>query len=113
MRTMLVGLLVVAGVLVAEAQTRGREVTLRGYVVDATRAARHTRACALDERCAAAGYGIFADGKWVKFDAQGDLLANAAIRASKRERGHYFEVRGSMRGDRFAVVSLKEKTEKK
>lgn len=77
------------------------------------RAARHTKACALEEDCAAAGYGIVSDGKWVKFDARGDALAKAAIAASKRERGHYVEVRGYTRGDRFVVESIKEIAEKK
>ncbi len=74
------------------------------------RAARHTRVCALDEHCAAAGYGIVAAGKWVHFDARGDTLAKAVISASKRERGHYCEVRGTMKGDWLAVGSLREAT---
>ncbi len=101
-------------------------VVLRGYVVDAScgaamagkpaalaRAARHTKACALDEACAAAGYGIVANGNWVKFDAKGDSLAKRTISASRRERGHFCEVRGSMKGDRFVVASLREAAEPK
>ena len=124
------GLSLVLFVLLASnsliAQGSPATVTLRGYVVDAlcgaamagkpsamARAARHTRRCALDENCAAAGYGIISDGKWVKFDAKGDALAKAAITASKRERGHYFEVKGSMSGDLFSAVSLKESSPKK
>jgi hypothetical protein len=126
MKQMLVVLLLLGLSVTLVAQVPTGAVTLRGYVVDArcgaamagkptgaVRAARHTKACALDEACAAAGYGVFAEGKWVKFDARGDVLAKAAIRASKKERGHYCEVRGSMRGEQFAVVSLKERTEKK
>jgi len=90
--------------MATEAQVPTGAVALRGYVLDAgcgaalagkpggaARAARHTKACALDEECAAAGYGILAEGKWVKFDARGDELArqpsgrhgNSAVTAVK------------------------------
>jgi hypothetical protein len=121
MRRTLLLLLLFGFAAALQAQGTAGVVKLRGYVLDAgcgaalagkpagmARAARHTKACALDEECAAAGYGIFVDGKWVKFDARGDVLAKAAIRASKRERGHFCEVRGSLQGERLAVVSLKE-----
>jgi hypothetical protein len=101
-------------------------VTLRGYVLDArcgaalagkpngvARAARHTKSCALDAGCAAAGYGIFVGGNWVKCDARGDVLAKAAISASSKERGHYCDVRGSMQGGHLMVVSLQERHEEK
>jgi hypothetical protein len=120
-RTMLVAAFcAVACVLVA--QEPAGKVTLRGYLMDAScgaalsgkptaeaRAARHTKACALNEECAASGYGIMAEGKWVKFDARGDSLAKKAITASRRERGHYFEVTGVMRAERLAVQLLKER----
>ncbi len=116
----LVALCVAAVALLA--QEPAGNVTLRGYVMDAScgaalsgkpnaeaRAARHTKACALMEDCAASGYGVMVEGKWVKFDARGDTLAMKAITASKKERGHYFEVKGVMRGEKLAVLSLKEK----
>jgi hypothetical protein len=122
MRQILALLLLLGLSVTLVAQVPTGAVTLRGYVVDArcgaamagkptgaARAARHTKACALDEECAAAGYGLLAEGKWVKFDVRGDSLAKATIRASKNDRGHYCEVRGVMRGEKFAVMSLKER----
>ena len=101
-------------------------VTLKGYVVDQMcakgmakkgnpmmKAMGHTKECALEDACAASGFGIFSDGKWVKFDADGDKLAKASIEKSKREKGLYFEVSGKMDGEKLAVSSLKESVEEK
>jgi len=96
-------------------------LTLKGYVVDQMcakgmakkanpmeKAAGHTKECALEEACAASGYGIFSNGKWLKFDAAGDKLAKQAIEKSKREKGLMFEVTGTRDGDALAVTGLKE-----
>lgn len=117
---------VASGVLAQEKKPEVRTVTLKGYVIDAMcgtawakkangaeKAARHTKACALNEHCAAAGYGIFSEGAWVKFDTDGDRQAKAAIQKSKKERGHYFEVRGAWQGSILQVASMKEIPEKK
>jgi hypothetical protein len=98
-----------------------KPVTLKGYVVDAMcaagivkktnpmeKAANHTRECCFHEACAASGFGLFYDGKWVKFDAKGSDLAKKALEVSKREKGMYFEVTGKMEGETFVVASLKE-----
>ena len=95
--------------------------TLRGYVVDAMcgkgmvgrenvmkRAAAHTKTCALEDACSAAGYGLFANGKWHKFDANGDKKAKAMISASAREMELSFEVTGRSLDNEFVVASLKE-----
>jgi hypothetical protein len=116
----LIASLAVAG----HAQTPGGKeagVTLRGYVVDAmcarsivkktdvmARAAKHTRACNLDEGCAANGYGVFADGRWYKFDAAGDALAHPAITASTKSRDLLFEVTGTVKADTLHVRSVRE-----
>ena len=94
-------------------------VTLTGYLVDVmcgnaiakksnpmSKAARHTRACALAEACAAEGYGVFADGSWILFDEKGNALANAALKEDDRPRELYFQVVGRYDGDRFAVISI-------
>jgi hypothetical protein len=94
-------------------------VTLSGYIVDAMcgsaiakksdpmkKASRHTRACALAEACAAEGYGIFAEGKWVLFDEAGNALANAALKKDERQQQLYFRVRGKRQADRFAVIAI-------
>jgi type 1 fimbria pilin len=115
-----------SGVLAQEKKPEIGTVTLNGYVIDAMcgaawakkangaeKAIKHTKACALNEHCSAAGYGMFSEGAWVKFDTVGDQQAKAAIQKSKKERGHYFEVKGSWRGSILQVVSMKEIPEKK
>ena len=94
-------------------------VTLQGYVVDAmcgkafakksdpmSKAARHTRACALAEACAAEGYGIFADGRWLLFDQKGNSLVHAALEKDTRSTQLYYAVRGSVTEGRFMLEAL-------
>jgi len=94
-------------------------VTLTGYLVDVmcgnaiakksnpmTKAARHTRACALAEACAAEGYGMYADGSWIRFDEKGNALANAALKEDDRSRDLYFRVLGRYDGKTLAVISI-------
>lgn len=96
-------------------------LTLRGYVVDAMcaermagkettmkKAAGHSKDCALEEECAAAGFGLFSDGKWYKFDPTGDALAKKAIEESSRKKGLAYEVTGTMADGKLAVATLKE-----
>lgn len=104
-----------------QAKSEAKEVVLKGYLVDAMcgeawarkgngeeKAAKHSRACALNDHCSASGYGVFSGGKWTKFDAKGDQKAKAAIEKSAKERGHYFEIHGVIGGQMLQVVSLKE-----
>jgi hypothetical protein len=101
----------------------GGTTTLKGYVVDqmcgkgmekkanfAEKAPTHTKDCALDEACAASGFGIYSDGKWYTFDEKGSAMAKAAIEKSKRETGLWFSATGKLTGTEFAVASLKEGT---
>jgi hypothetical protein len=108
------------------AKTEAKEVVLRGYVVDAMcgeawarkgtgeeKAAKHSKACALNEHCSASGYGVFSGGRWMKFDGRGDRKAKAAIEKSPKDRGHYFEIHGVADGQTLQVASLKELAERK
>jgi len=112
------------------AESKPHAVMMQGYVVDAMcakgmagkettmkKAAGHTKDCALEKECAASGYGLFSEGKWYKFDAAGDKLANELIEKSSREKELAFEVTGTMSGEILAVTLLKEtklaKAEKK
>jgi hypothetical protein len=94
-----------------------------GYVVDqmcakkmATKtdvmqkAAGHSKDCALEESCAASGYGIFSDGKYYAFDEKGSNEAKEQIEKSKRSKGMYFEVMGTMSDGILTVASIKEAT---
>ncbi len=99
----------------------GEAVTLSGYVVDAMcaqgivkkgnvmeRAAGHTKECALEDNCVASGYGVFSDGKYIKFDGHGDEMAQDLVQKSQKDKGITVEVTGTMEGDRLAVASIKE-----
>lgn len=98
-----------------------KAVTLHGYVVDAMcakrmagkattmkKAAAHTKDCALEESCAASGYGLFSDNKWYKFDPSGDTMAKGLIEKSSREKELAFAVTGRVEGDKLVVASMKE-----
>jgi hypothetical protein len=100
--------------------------TIKGYVVDQNcakrmatkadvmeRAAKHTRECALDDACAASGYGIFSEGKYYKFDEHGNKLAKELLEKSKREKGIYMEASGKLGDGMLEVASLKEIPEMK
>lgn len=105
---------------VAKAEVKG--TSLHGYVVDqmcakgmmkkdnpAEKAAKHTKECALEEACAASGYGLIYDNtKWVKFDENGDKLAKAMFEKSKKDKDFMADVTGEMKGDKFVVASLME-----
>ena len=103
-----------------------KPTTLGGYVVDqmcakgmATKtnamekAAAHTKQCALEESCSAAGYGIFSDGKYYRFDEKGSATAKTLIEKSKRTKGLYFEASGKLGDGSLIVASLKEATPEK
>lgn len=94
-----------------------------GYVVDAMcakgmtkkgpesamkSAASHTRECALNEECAASGFGIFTDGKYVKFDEAGDKQALEMLNNTKTEKAIMVMVTGKMEGEKLAVTSISE-----
>jgi hypothetical protein len=115
---------------VAVAQDAKKEVTpqveplsmsMHGYIVDAMcakgmakkdnpmeAAAKHTKSCALEEGCAASGFGVFSEGKYYKFDEAGDKMTKELIEKSKTEKGLMAEVTGQMKDDKFAVTSVKE-----
>jgi hypothetical protein len=99
----------------------GAKTTLKGYVVDQMcgkgmvkkenieqKAPGHTKECALEDACAASGFGIYSQGKYYTFDEKGSGLAKAAIEKGSRDKGLYFEATGVVKGDMLAVSSLKE-----
>ena len=112
--------IVLSFVLTASAQDT-KPTTLKGYVVDqmcagkmATKenamekAQAHTKDCALNDQCAGSGYGIFSGGKYYKFDEKGSATAKSLIEKSKREKGLYFEAKGTVGEGTMMVTSLKE-----
>jgi hypothetical protein len=106
---------------VACAGVKAGDAVLKGYLVDADcaktmvtkdnpmeKAAAHTRECALMEGCAASGYGIVTEGKFLKFDVKGSRRAKELIEKSSRKDHLYSEVRGVKKGDGVTVTSIKE-----
>jgi hypothetical protein len=100
---------------------KGGTTTLKGYVVDAscakdmagkedvmTKAANHTKKCALEDMCAASGYGVFSDGKWYKFDEAGDKQAKELVEKTSKTKEIAVEVKGKKGDGTMAVTSIKE-----
>ena len=97
---------------------QGKKATLTGHLVDqmcggelkdATKAADHSKECALMDHCASSGFGIFANGKYVKFDAEGSKKAKALVEKTKKEKNIVIVADGTLDGDTLTVASLKEK----
>jgi phosphoribosylpyrophosphate synthetase len=114
-------LAVIAGDKKETSKEKGGITTLKGYVVDAscakdmvgkedvmTRAANHTKKCALEEMCASSGYGVFSDGKWYKFDEAGDKQAKELVDKTTKTKEIAVEVKGKKGDGTFAVTSIKE-----
>jgi hypothetical protein len=67
--------------------------------------ANHTRQCALG--CAKGGFGLVtADGKFVKFDEEGNAKALAALKASDKEKDLRAKVTGTMEDGVIKVESI-------
>lgn len=65
----------------------------------------HPRSCAL--QCQGSGYGIVTpDGTYLKFDADGNAQAVAALKASKKTDHLRVSVSGTREGDTIKVKSL-------
>ncbi len=115
-------IIVLSFVLTAGAQ-ESKPVTLKGYVVDQMcgtkmaakenameKAEGHSKDCALDDHCAASGFGIMSDGKYYKFDEKGSAMAKSLIEKSKREKGMFFVAKGTVGEGTMTLTSLKEAT---
>ncbi len=70
--------------------------------------ATHTRECAIN--CGKAGLGLVtADGKFLKFDKNGNAKAQAALKAAKDDN-LAVEVAGELKGDTIRVTSVQLKS---
>jgi len=128
-RSIVLTLALLVGAVVVHAQdtssrqgsSSGATVSLSGFVVDAMcgqgivkkgnvmeRAAAHTKECALEDNCSTSGYGVFSNGKYIKFDAHGNELAQDLLQKTEKDKGLSVQVTGKMEGDRLAVASLTE-----
>jgi len=64
----------------------------------------HSKSCML--QCTKAGYGAVVDGKFVKFDKNGDKLVAAAIKKTDQKDHLRANVMGEMKGGTIHVSSL-------
>jgi hypothetical protein len=69
-------------------------------------AAEYTRAQALQAE--QSGFGIIAEGQWLKFDEQGNKLVAGLLKKTTTEKGIMVAVTGSLNGDALTVTSLEE-----
>jgi|SRR5437016_2973691 len=93
----------------------GKKVTLTGHLVDqmcgggvreVSKAKEHSKEW---DRCARSGYGIFADGRFIKFDAPSSGQAKELLEKSTREKDIQVTVEGTQDGDILTLTSIKEK----
>lgn len=67
--------------------------------------AGHTKACVMS--CAGKGLGIvLSDGKFVKFDEEGNVKALAALKASTKDKDLKAKVTGTVDGDVLKVATV-------
>ncbi len=86
----------------------GSGIVKKGPAEAMLKAAKHTRECALEPGCAESGYGVVTDGKFVKFDENGDKKAKELLTKSTLKDHILVEVSGNMQGDVLTVGALKE-----
>jgi hypothetical protein len=101
MKTLIVGFTLASALAFAE--------TWSGSVVDVNCKSKdlssHTRDCAI--RCSRSGYGLVtADGKFIKFNEQGNAKALAALKASTKENDLKAKVTGTLKDDVIEVESI-------
>jgi len=65
----------------------------------------HPVSCAL--QCAKSGYGIMADGKYLKFDQAGNDQIASELKSTKKTDHLRVTVDGERKGDTIAVKSVK------
>ena len=85
-----------------------------GPKVAREKAMKHTNACALEDDCAASGYGLVRDGQYFKFDEKGDKLADEYLQKTKKKRELLVDVKGTLEGEAINVAAIADaKPEKK
>ncbi len=116
----LLALLVITSSLPAQeakksSKTDKSQTTLVGYLSDCQcgeslesvkMAAEHTKECCLMDACAKSGFGIYSDGKFIKFDPKGSDKAKDFLIALKKEKDLKVKVKGKMENDMFILASI-------
>lgn len=93
------------------------QVTKTGILIDARcakaagsnaqKVEMHKASCALMDPCVESGYGLFVDGKFYKFNKDGDAQAlNYFKNVNKRKTGIKVAVTGDFSGDNVKVEKI-------
>ncbi|MFN3344112.1 MAG: hypothetical protein ACK412_00490 [Chloroherpetonaceae bacterium] len=94
-----------------------KQTTLIGYLSDCMcgeslesvkMAADHPKECCLVEMCAKSGYGIYSNGKFIKFDPKGNEKAKAFLTTLKKEKDLKVKVKGKMENNVFILASIED-----
>ena len=98
---------VFAGALLAEEWKNVSLVDTMCSEKDAVKADpdKHPAKCAV--ACAKSGYGIMADGKYLKFDEKGNEQIASELKSTKKTDHLRVTVDGERKGDTIAVKSVK------
>ncbi|MBI4445484.1 MAG: hypothetical protein HY645_06185 [Acidobacteria bacterium] len=75
---------------------------------DAAKASGHKVSCAKSDNCKNAGYGIVADGKFLKFDKTGDAQAWNILEKTSKESEVKVTVTGHLEGNNLQVSKIEE-----
>ncbi len=106
--------LLVASILAVLPLAASAEVWKNASLLDSMCAAKekvakdpdsHPASCAL--QCAKSGYGIMADGKYLKFDEKGNEQIASELKSTKKTDHLRVTVDGERQGDTIAVKSVK------
>lgn len=116
MRSFIITLIMIAVALtLAPAQSA---TTWEGYLADQmcganwkgdkgeARAKKHTKACGLDESCAASGYGLYTGDTFVKFTEASSPKAKVYLEKTTAKDNIFVKVKGILDGDKIAVTSI-------
>ena len=107
LRTVVTGLCLAALPALASAETWKNVSLVDTMCVGKVKADpdKHPAACAL--KCADSGFGVLtSDGTFLKLDAQGNTLATAALKATKKTNAIRATVDGEKDGETIKVKSL-------
>ena len=124
----LIALLILAAFSVQAQTKKESHAAMKGYLIDKmcgstmakkspdqamASAAKHTKVCAMEDGCAASGYGLMMNGKWTAFDDAGNKKAAEYLQKTTSEDHLLVAVAGTRTADKIAVVSIKAEKEKK
>ncbi len=91
------------------------QTTVKGYLIDASCQAKHSGESGFAEghdkdclqMCAKSGYGVLTDeGKYVKFDADGNKKVETFIKETEHDSDWKVEVNGEMKGELMSIASI-------